>query len=318
MARPKARTTFIGGTDIAAILGLNPYKSALEVYAEKVGVAPEREESEAARWGKTLQSVVAAEYRRRHPGVTLHRSRIRLKPGFPYMGGTPDYVIQSSAVRDNGGLEIKTAGLRQAGRWGESSDAVPEEYYTQCAWYMFVLNATWWDLAVLIGGQDYREYHLERDNDICDKMCEAARSFWHHHVMLRVPPPPDASESAKAALTALYAKRARPDLYAATYQERMACDLLREARKRRRDAEDGEMLAENQVKALIGERGGLILNEDEKVTWLATKDREAVNWRAVVEELHPPEELLRKHTKTTPGVRRLVVPRAWDKETFDE
>ena len=54
------RQRYIGGSDVAAIAGLSPYRTALDVYAEKKGLAAPFEGNEFTYWGKELEDVVLA------------------------------------------------------------------------------------------------------------------------------------------------------------------------------------------------------------------------------------------------------------------
>lgn len=61
----KNRQTGIGGSDVAAILGLSRYKSPLDVYNDKIGEISESEQTQAAYWGTQLEDIVAKEFQKR-------------------------------------------------------------------------------------------------------------------------------------------------------------------------------------------------------------------------------------------------------------
>ena len=62
----KARRSGIGGSDVAAILGLNRYKSALDIYNDKISTEePKEQQSESAYFGTILEDVVAKEFSKR-------------------------------------------------------------------------------------------------------------------------------------------------------------------------------------------------------------------------------------------------------------
>ena len=61
----KTRQTGIGGSDVAAILGLSRYKSALDVYNDKVGEVSDSEQSQVAYWGTQLEDIVSKEFQKR-------------------------------------------------------------------------------------------------------------------------------------------------------------------------------------------------------------------------------------------------------------
>lgn len=335
-AQLKIQRSGIGGSDIAAIAGVSPWKSALAAYAEKVGQIPPHEETEATYWGSALESKIAERYRRDR--------RVRLtKPSFvfhnaaPWAIALPDRFVRDTALDQiQRGLEIKAPGGRQADRWGEADDAVPIEYLTQCQWYCEVCDLPAWDVAVLIGGQDYREYHLERDRAIGERLLDIGRAFWFDHVKAGKPPDPDASESAREALSHLYPRNVRPELAQASSAAMTWAERLKSARQAIANAKGEADLCENLLKAVIQDADGIALPDGEKITWRKSKDSEIVSWAEAAEEIGAEltaalsvhygseegrarsielrEKIVKAWTTTKPGSRRFVVPRSWSKE----
>ena len=73
--------------------------------------------------------------------------------------------------------------------WGdEGTDQIPESYLVQVAWYSAICDVPKVDIAVLIGGQNYREYTYTRDQELEEKLIKIACNFWHNHVQKRIPP----------------------------------------------------------------------------------------------------------------------------------
>lgn len=180
------RKTGIGSSDASAVLGLSPWSTALSVYLDKTGQAPPKEMSQAMRWGLALEPAIAEAYRQETgrlataPAKALARHPKR------------DWQIASiDREADDRIVELKTAGARQADEWGEpGTDEVPEYYLVQVQHQMAVTGHLLADIAVLIGGQDFRVYHLERSEPIIDRLTEIEAAFWDR-VQRRDPPPPD-------------------------------------------------------------------------------------------------------------------------------
>lgn len=168
----------VGGSDVAAIMGLSKYRSPYEVWAEKLGhvLAPDLSEKQAVQWGNILEPVIADHYGSLHgsttvkPGSCVMRSLKR-----PWAQASLDYEIYVPGL-GNGILEIKTAGSRSSAEW---DDGVPIYYLTQVMHYMSVTGWSFADVAVLIGGQDYREYRIMRDEDDIAEVEKAVDGFWH-------------------------------------------------------------------------------------------------------------------------------------------
>lgn len=78
----KERQKGIGGSDVAAILGVNPYKTPLDVYYEKTAeIVEDKPQSDAAFWGSTLEDIVAKEFAAR-TGMKVQRLNSSLGVSF--------------------------------------------------------------------------------------------------------------------------------------------------------------------------------------------------------------------------------------------
>jgi putative phage-type endonuclease len=182
----KRRKQFIGGSDISAILGMSQYKTALDLYFDKTSEEINLDEmSQPAYWGTQLEDVVANEYSKR-TGIPIRvEPNTILHPEYPFLGASIDRWAGDHI------LECKTAGFMQGKQWGESgTDAIPTAYLLQTAWYSMVCNVNRVDIAVLIGGNDFRIYTYNKNTVLEDKIKEAAISFWNNHVVPRIPPEP--------------------------------------------------------------------------------------------------------------------------------
>lgn len=172
----EARKKGIGGSDVASILGLSPWKSQYQLYLEKRGELEEEPlTSEVIHFGNVLEDVVADEYARRNNVKVERRNKMIAHPKWEFMLANIDRKV----VGAKKGLECKTADKFTRGKWGEDgSDEVPDHYRTQSEHYMIVSGLPAWDLAVLIGGNEYRQYHLEQDLELSEMIIESERMFW--------------------------------------------------------------------------------------------------------------------------------------------
>ena len=86
-------------------------------------------------------------------------------------------------------LECKTAGFTKGKEWGDSgTDQIPESYLVQVAYYSAICDVPKVDIAVLIGGQDFRIYTYNRNKDLENKIVKIGVNFWHNHIEKRIPP----------------------------------------------------------------------------------------------------------------------------------
>ncbi len=185
----------IGGSDAAAICGLSKWKTPYKVYLEKVGLDNNEAEelNEFLYFGNVLEPVIAEEYSKRTGYKVQVAENTIIHPDHPWMRANIDRLI----VDKNAVLECKTASPYTLKLWGEShTDQLPDEYLLQCAHYAIVTNADFVDLAVLIGGNQFRIYTYNRNENLEKKLIEAEHDFWHKHVLAEVPPEPITSEEA--------------------------------------------------------------------------------------------------------------------------
>ena len=196
----------IGSSDTAAAVGLNPYKSQLELWMEKTGrdgllpkIDPQDEES-PAYWGNILEPIVASHYSKRS-GNRVRRINAVLQhpdPSLSWMLANIDReVIGATDVQI---LECKTAGMNGARLW---KDGVPEYVQLQVMHQLAVTGKQAADVAVLLGGQHLEIHRIERDEQMIARLIELERRFWDY-VVSDTPPPADGSDSADQALRCLY------------------------------------------------------------------------------------------------------------------
>jgi putative phage-type endonuclease len=185
----RERKDYIGGSDLGAIAGLNPYRTALDVYLDKTSDDISEETNAAMRWGNLLEDVVAKEYSQ----VTGYDIEIEpntiYHPEHKFLGANIDRWVDRWVNNGTHILECKTAGFTKAKEWGDSgTDQIPESYLIQVAYYAAICDVPKVDIAVLIGGQDFRIYTYNRNKDLEDKIVKIGVNFWHNHIEKRIPP----------------------------------------------------------------------------------------------------------------------------------
>ena len=310
------RRTCITASDAAAIIGLHPYRTRFDVWAHKQGITPDTPDNEFMYWGRELEDVIARRYAA-DTGRVLRRHdyEVVVHPVHSWLGGTPDRTIPAVPA----GLEIKTAGYRSAERWGDAGDGtIPEEYTVQCAVYMACTGYEAWDLAVLIGGQDYRVYNLHRDAELEAMIIDECARFRTDYVVTNRPPTPDASAGCAAWLATRYPSNAEPPLVA-TPEDDILIGKLRDCRTEQAAIAARRAEYEAAVKALIGTHDG-IEGSHGKLTWRRNRDSARTDWEQVAARLRaavPPsvwQQAIDAATTTVPGPRVLRVPRKWLKE----
>lgn len=300
----------LGGSEIAAVAGIHPYLTALDVYLEKIGLK-EESQNRYQEWGHRLEPVLGAAYADRLRGVArLERASTLLHPSEPWILCTPDFILPLE--NEPRGLECKARGSYDAHRWGpDGTDEVPDEVAAQCHWGMMVTGLGRWDVAVLLGGNDFRVYTLHYDADIAKYLRELGHGFWFGNVVSETPPTLDGSESAQHFVKKLFPTNDAVMIDATELHDQL-CQALRVARRTRVKAKEIESMWEARVKAAIGPHAG-ILGRDYKVTWKKAKDGEKTNWELVakgllaVRPIAEQKALVSIQTNDVPGSRRFLV-----------
>ena len=176
----------IGGSDMPIIMGLSTYKTPYQLYLEKIGeVDTNQEMTEFQYWGHQLEGIIRDEFSKRN-SVTVETPETIVHPFHDFLRGNVDgFIPEWNAV-----LEVKCSSGFMAHQWGEDgSDIIPMPYLVQVAHYCAVTNADCAYIAVLIGGNDYREFKYTRDFELESRIIDIAKKFWEC-VQTRTPPRP--------------------------------------------------------------------------------------------------------------------------------
>lgn len=306
------RRNFIGGSDAAAILGLSPWRSPMDVWMEKTGFAPERRSDPARDFlldlGQQLEPVIARLYERETKRLLEFPVSGPQHPQYPVLAGTPDRLVTG----EKRGVEIKSEN-QFSNEFGEpGTDQVPYHYLIQCAHYMAITAYPVWDVALLHGGSRFAIYTIERDAELEKDMIDQLLAWWDRHVVHDRPPDIDSS----GAWSVYLAKKYPVNLLPIADADQQTIKWLEELEHIRIYAKLLEGLEEehkNLLKAKIGEHDGL-QGSFGKVTWKKTKDWTSVDWQAAFDLMcqryklpkGPKEDMVKMFTFSRPGSRRFL------------
>lgn len=189
-AQIEQRKLGVGGSDMAIIMGLSNYKTPYQLYLEKVGESEPTEMTEYQYWGQQLEPVVLAEFEKRN-NIRVKLVDTLIHPKYDFLRANIDgFIPDLNAV-----LEIKCSNQFMSQNWGdEGSDVIPMPYLVQVAHYCLVTNADCAYIAVLIGGNQYRQFKYTRDAELEGLVLEAARNFWQQVTERRAPEPINQSD----------------------------------------------------------------------------------------------------------------------------
>ena len=154
------RAKRIGGSDIGAIIGVNPYKSIVDVYVDKTE-GSDFKGNNATYWGHALEGTVLKEFSNRHKELIVYEVPYSVVNDF--LIANLDGALKDKETGDYGVLEIKTTSLWNKKDWED--DVIPQYYYAQVQHYLMLTGYKFAYIAVLIGGQQYKEFKIERSEE---------------------------------------------------------------------------------------------------------------------------------------------------------
>ena len=297
------RRSGIGASEAAAILGMNPWESAFQLWLRKTGQAPEKVETPSMKMGTLLEPVVVGMYSERC-GFPIADAETRRHPDFPMVFATPDRIVPS----ENRGVECKVHLSPRA--WSEygddGGDTYPARYGVQTAIQAATFDFQDVDLAALLG-VDLRVYRIRRDRETERRILELLAAWWDRHVTRGIEPPMDAT--AQEWLARKYATPKIGMLFLnETNRDAWASMLaLRDAEKVVDAATNAYESAVTRMKAMIADAEGVEADGLGRVTWRKAKDAPRTDWKAVAAALAPTPELIAANTTTTAGSRRFLV-----------
>ena len=246
------RKAKIGGSDVAAIVGLSPWSSAYALFCERKGWIEPPPEKPQMTWGTRLEPVIVAAFEDGHGEfmVDYQPGQVWVHPDRPWQAASPDALIGPNPFTVPpvllSGLEVKTSRFDDG--WGpEGSQDIPAYYSTQVQWCMDVFGVNTWHVAALFGGSDYREYVVHAQPHLQTLLRETAKDFLDS-LQGDAPPPLDSSPHTYSAVRSLH-----PDI------EDAAVDLPDDIAARyiaglraAKDGKDAETAAKSEVADFMG------------------------------------------------------------------
>lgn len=269
----------VGGSEVAAIMGLSPWKTATQLWLEKTGRIEPADLSGKpyVEFGNIMEPVIGNWYREQFPDRTVRRVNAICKSLIrPWAQASLDYEVRDGSVW--GVLEIKTA--RTATDW---QDGVPAYYLTQIMHYMQVTNRPFADVAVFFRDTcEFKCFRVDYDQEDGDAVKAAVDDFWRNYVMTGTMPQVVGTAGEAAALTDYYGKGdgdfkqlIDPDVDAAV-------SAYQDAAEREKQAHAEKTEAATKLIAAIGDAKGII-TDVAKVTWVRS-EREVLDQKALKEQ----------------------------------
>lgn len=252
------RSTFLGASDTPVILGLSPYKTRLQLWAEKTGRIQPKDlsDNQAVEWGCRLERVISEKFADLHDVKLMAYKKRFIHKDYPFISCELDNIIVGSEEL----VEIKTVNARALKQW-EDEKAIPQMVIVQVMKQLGLSGRKVGWVACLCGGQSYIEKKILFDQELYDAIIKAEVEFWE---LVKTDTPPEASAGDSETLVELYPLSGKDlplieelnDAISQRQSLQMQIDDMTEEKKE----------IENKIKAVIGEKQGIKTSKF-TVTW---------------------------------------------------
>ena len=306
------RETFVGGSDVGSIMGVNPWKSAYELYLEKSKLI-ERENLDdklQIKLGHKMEQVVAELYEEEtNEKVQLSNKSYKCKE-YPFLVGHIDRKV----IGKKKGLEIKTTSSYNKTDYADGE--VPPYHYYQCMFYMMLTGMHDWDLATLRDNHSFYITHIEWNEEIAQDMLNKIVHFWKCVEKKEWDGAIDGSESTSKALEKAYpVGNAKNNNSIIPLSENILPSTFEEyenIKQTEKDLAELHKAFENTLKEAMGESECAILNDEYIVNWKTYTRSNGYDVKAFLEK-HPKSDL-KKFKKADTSYRKFSIKRIKKKQ----
>ena len=254
------RNQFIGGSEIAKIMGLSRWGTPLSVWAIKTGKIPAPDLSDVAsvKMGNRLEQFVADLFTEETGKAVRRAPKAYQHPNYPYMVAHIDRIVTGTDEL----LECKTTSVYKKDEW--ENDEIPQEYILQVMWYLGITGRKVGHIAVLIGGQEFKTKPIEFDHELFNAMVETARDFWENYVLTDTPPKVSANDDTTLAdmfteesdyMIELFPTDEKSEVATIDFEAKVA--LIKELEAQKKDIDIEIKQHKNDIKMVIGNNLGI-------------------------------------------------------------
>lgn len=270
------RRTGIGGSDVAAILGLSKYKSPLSIYLDKLKLSQPSHTNINMEFGNDLEPFILSKY--------AEMEKVSLRTDIPMQRHCeyPFLLANIDGLRDDGIIvEAKNVGMygdkgKYNGRaWGQPGTCeIPEAYHLQVAHYCMVMNLNTAHVVPYFGGSDLRIYVYERNERLEHMIMKKCISFWNDHVLAKAPPMDKVSMSD---LNCLWRELDPDSVVVANESVEKLVHELRAVRSKQKELKDLEETLKTGICSFIEDKTTLTALDGSKLASWREEKRSSVN-----------------------------------------
>ena len=322
----------IGGTDVGAIMGANPYRSPIACYKDKLGEMPPVEVSHAMEWGNRLEDVIGMKYSDDN-NLYFHDKDVACTGAPDFVEGWNGVMYKPTTARSSkhdwayahpdfyvydgkklSGIEIKTVGEGIYKKYWSEGEIPPWQYY-QVVWYSMVTKINKWTIVgfaphIRMSKDPMLIHEIEIDLDTQLKVWEKVEYFWECVQNKREP---ELDEYSDQDIKLLYPESTCDIATSTNYIDKVVCNLFR-VRKQLKPLIEQEETYKNEIKAYM-KKSGRLIGEDgsELATYKSAKSRVTVDYKGIAQELKSkidPQiygDAEHNHTKAVTSARRFLL-----------
>lgn len=282
----------ITATDAVAILGISPWKSALDVYLDKTGYerpSGHKKSSHATNLGNIVEDYLVKQI------IDYVENGAGVKPVYQanktvvndWKIATPDVLGSAGGQAFVG--EAKLVGLGKSTDWGEHP---PDYVRAQVVWQMIVTGAEHGYICAAVGGTDVRFYEVKAGSEEREALVKLCKDFWDRHVLANNPPPATTIDEARALILSRYPRVTDKSRSATTKEERYANEYFRLSQEIRKLEEDRDKCRFRLMNEM--EDFGEIYSDNFVCKSIS---RKTTSWKDICEEIKVSRDMISRHTK---------------------
>ena len=295
------RKSGIGSSEVATIVGLNPWETPYQLWRRKIGIDALQEETFAMKAGHYLEDAVSQfwqdatgrEVIKCSTGDWLIRNNER-----PYVQVSPDRTYWLTGMKRNdrnkGILECKTT------QKAIDADNLPKHWFCQVQYQLGVAELSQGSIAWLTQGRDFGYKDLALVPDFYEWLLEEVERFWVDNIIGKQEPP---AVSAQDVLLK-YNKHTEGKIVEVDKEIWEAYHKLKGVKDELSALEKQKEELENRIKLGFGDAEAISYGGNTLATWKVSKDRERFDTKAFKIE-HP--EIAKEYIRTVPGARCLLI-----------
>jgi len=182
----------LGASDVGTVLGLNPYKSRLELFYERISPKLDLSIDNMAKFmGKVLEDLIAEDlwpyWEGTEESVIMNKTNGKIirkcqrvrgyvnNPKYPWLFVSLDRKINKINGTDEGALEIKTIAGWEANKW---EAGIPMSHVAQICTQIVVCEFSFGEVATLEDGRRFFVYPFERMPALEKTIITETKHFW--------------------------------------------------------------------------------------------------------------------------------------------